>query len=376
MVYNTNTTKAIKITDKIDKNKKVNNKVGKIDKVDKVTEVEKVSKSETKPTRRMASPRARGRARRINSTPTRSSPRIVRRSASYPNAVNRHFVDSIPILEITLRFDEDEYDVWRRQDTDEVNLYYLLRIKYPRDEDESTWLQELEKLKKEIKDVRIIEEGWFEGVCVVFSYVVYYFSYFRLLDNSLIEGSLLNEDIAQKYNIYEHVAALLESENSWFDTPKKQHNPKIKSERGTASQPETPEVQTNGSSTTRSVPSSRHVNNLPNGNTKTEAEPKIQRRTSPRLAYRSQAKPESSKRLRDDESERENIKEEVQSLKRKLDQTEEKYLNYSGSNKRRAVWAGIGAAVGAGVAAVALNSMGIGVSDIASGIGDLTSKWF
>ncbi|CAG8533671.1 14297_t:CDS:2, partial [Acaulospora morrowiae] len=74
-------------------------------------------------------------------------------------------------------------------------------------------------------------------------------------------------------------------------------------------------------------------------------EPKIQRRTLPRLAYHSQAKPESSKRLRDDESERENIKEEVLSLKQKLDQTEEKYPNYSGSNKRCAVWAGIGAGV-------------------------------
>jgi hypothetical protein len=57
-----------------------------------------------------------------------------------------------------------------------------------------------------------------------------------------------------------------------------------------------------------------------------------------------------------------------------LDETEE-YLNYGGnSNKRRAIWAGIGAAVGAGITAVALNSMGIGVSDIATGIYDIPSK--
>ncbi|CAG8507888.1 9671_t:CDS:2 [Acaulospora morrowiae] len=51
--------------------------------------------------------------------------------------------------------------------------------------------------------------------------------------------------------------------------------------------------------------------------------------------------------LSDDESEHENIKKEVLSLKQKFDQTEEKYLNYSGSNKRRVVWAGIGAGVAA-----------------------------
>ncbi|CAG8631904.1 17500_t:CDS:2, partial [Acaulospora colombiana] len=184
------------------------------------------------------------------------------------------------------------------------------------------------------------------------------------------------KDIAQKYNIYEHVAALLESENSWFDTPKKQQNPKTKTERAAVTHSETPETQTNGSTETRSIPSSRHTNNnLPNGNIKAEVETKT-RRTSARLAQaRSQAKPESSKRLREDESEHENIKEVVQNLKRKLE-TEE-YLSYSGSNKRRAVFAGIGAAVGAGVAAFALNSMGIGVSEIANGISDLTNKlWY
>lgn len=164
MVHTTNTTKSAKTPPK---SKQVNNKVGKNNKVNKTSKKETTPttpKSEIKPTRKMATPRSRGRGKRITNTPTRSSPRIVRRSASYPNAVNRHFVDSIPILEITLRFDEDEYDVWRRQDTDEVNLYYLLRIKYPRDEDEEMWLQELEKLKSEIKEIRIIEEGWFEGV--------------------------------------------------------------------------------------------------------------------------------------------------------------------------------------------------------------------
>ena len=124
------------------------------------------SQQEDKTTaRNMASPRAsRGRGKRSTNTPVRSSPRIVRRSASYPNAVNRHFVNGIPILEITLRFDEDEYDVWRRQDTDEVNLHYLLRIKYPRDEDEQAWHAELERLKREVSEIKVIEEGWFEGV--------------------------------------------------------------------------------------------------------------------------------------------------------------------------------------------------------------------
>ena len=113
----------------------------------------------------MSTPRpSRGRAKRTSVTPTRQSPRKVRRVQSCLNAVNRHFVATVPILEVTLRFDEDEYDVWRRQDTDEVNLYYLLRIKYPKDADEATWQHELEKLKKEIGQVRVVNEGWFEGV--------------------------------------------------------------------------------------------------------------------------------------------------------------------------------------------------------------------
>jgi hypothetical protein len=39
-----------------------------------------------------------------------------------------------------------------------------LRVKYPKDEDEEKWKQELEKLKKEILEIKIIENGWFEGV--------------------------------------------------------------------------------------------------------------------------------------------------------------------------------------------------------------------
>ncbi|CAG8568626.1 3282_t:CDS:2 [Diversispora eburnea] len=344
MVHTTNTAKSAKTTSK---NKQVNNKVN------KTSKKETTPKSEIKPTRKMATPRSRGRGKRINNTPTRSSPRIVRRSASYPNAVNRHFVDSIPILEITLRFDEDEYDVWRRQDTDEVNLYYLLRIKYPRDEDEEMWLRELEKLKEEIKEIRIIEDGWFEGVWVP------------------LERA---KDIAQKYNIYEHVAALLESENSWFDTPKKQSSKSKNNDRGTPtvtpSQKPENEVQTNGTS---AIPNNRSIstsNTLQqNGNVKPESEKsenKTPRRTSARL-HPSQVKPESSKRPREVEKERDNYKEEVQSLKRKMDETVE-YLNYSGSNKRRALWAGIGAAVGAGIAAVTLSSLGVGVPDIAAGV--------
>src|SRR5437763_9165784 len=103
---------------------------------------------------------SRGRARRASVTPTRQSPRKLRRVQSYVNAVNRHFVATVPILEVTLRFDEDEYDVWRRQDTDEVNLYYMLRIKYPKDADEAAWRRELDKLVKEIGQVRVVKEGW------------------------------------------------------------------------------------------------------------------------------------------------------------------------------------------------------------------------
>ncbi|EXX76412.1 hypothetical protein RhiirA5_359803 [Rhizophagus irregularis] len=303
-----------------------------------------------------------GRGKRSTNTPVRSSPRIVRRSSSYPNSVNRHFVNGIPILEITLRFDEDEYDVWRRQDTDEVNLHYLLRIKYPRDEDEQAWHDELERLKKEVSDVRIIEEGWFEGVWVP------------------LEKA---KDIAHRYNIYEHVAALLDSENSWFDTPKKQ-SAKVKSERAMNqmnsmlnSMPEMSAETTNGTSN-----STRSMNyGIPNGTVKSDNESKSsKRRTSERIKAKSQSSQEpspsatSTKRLREIENERD-VKEEVQNLKRKLDETEE-YLNYDvNSNKRRAIWAGIGAAVGAGITALALHNMGIGLSDIASGISDFSSKF-
>ncbi|RIA82987.1 hypothetical protein C1645_834479, partial [Glomus cerebriforme] len=262
-------------------------------------------------------------------------------------------------------FDEDEYDVWRRQDTDEVNLHYLLRIKYPRDEDEQAWHDELERLKREVSEIRIIEEGWFEGVWVP------------------LEKA---KDIAHRYNIYEHVAALLDSENSWFDTPKKQ-SAKVKSERAMSqmnsinSLPEMSVETTNGTSTTGGT---RSISNygMTNGTVKSDNESKSsRRRTSERIRAKSQSSQEqsssatSTKRLREVESERDNFKEEVQNLKRKLDETEE-YLNYGeNSNKRRAIWAGIGAAVGAGITAVALHSMGIGLSDIATGISDFSSKF-
>ncbi|CAG8788150.1 10642_t:CDS:2, partial [Racocetra persica] len=362
MVHTSYNTQAAKATDKTERSKVI--KADKNEKVDKSEKVDKGVKLETKPdikSRKMATPRSRGRGKRSTNTPTRSSPRIVRRSASYPNAVNRHFVDSVPILEITLRFDEDEYDVWRRQDTDEVNLYYLLRIKYPRDEDEEAWQEELEKLKREIKEIRVIDEGWFEGVWVPLEHGT-----FRLLDY------IGTKDIAQKYNIYEHVAALLESENSWFDTPKKQ-NTKVKSERESSSHTETlepPNITALATTSTRSIVNNS-VRSTPNGTIKSD-EVKVQRRTSARLQARS-AKQEPSKRLREVDSDRGDVKEKVQSLKRKLDEKEE-YLNYGISNKKRAVWAGIGAAVGAGVAMVIMNSMGIGPTDIASGISDLPSK--
>jgi hypothetical protein len=151
--------KSEKVVKSADKANEINNKVDNNNNL-----ISEPQQGKTTTAKNMTSPRSRGRGKRSTNTPVRSSPRIVRRSSSYPNSVNRHFVNGIPILEITLRFDEDEYDVWRRQDTDEVNLHYLLRIKYPRDEDEQAWHDELERLKKEVSEIRIIEEGWFEGV--------------------------------------------------------------------------------------------------------------------------------------------------------------------------------------------------------------------
>jgi hypothetical protein len=143
------------------------------------------------------------------------------------------------------------------------------------------------------------------------------------------------------------------------------------------SMPEMSVETTNGTSSS----STRSINyGIPNGTVKSDNESKSsKRRTSERIKAKSQSSQEpspsatSTKRLREIENERD-MKEEVQNLKRKLDETEE-YLNYGGnSNKRRAIWAGIGAAVGAGITAVALHSMGIGLSDIATGISDFTSK--
>ncbi|CAG8533848.1 216_t:CDS:2 [Ambispora gerdemannii] len=301
----------------------------------------------------MASPRSsRGKVKqRSTVTPTRSSPRIIRKATSYPNAVNRHFVDSVPILEVTLRFDEDEYDVWRRQDTDEVNLYYMLRIKYPRDEDEQAWQQELEKLKKEVTQVRVVEEGWFEGVWVP------------------LEKA---KDIARKYKIYDHVAALLESENSWFDTPKSKHA-RVKSERS-SSISEHPSNATNGitiNGSSKEIP-------LTNGNNKTEIRSDRQRTRSIRgdnnkeinnreITIKDTRETKDFKesrdlptRLKEVEGERDHYMEEVKNLKRKLTETESYVNTYSGSgsSKKRAVFAVIGAAAGAGMTAYVLNNMG------------------
>lgn len=146
------------------------------------------------------------------------------------------------------------------------------------------------------------------------------------------------------------------------------------------SMPEMSVETTNGTSSS----STRSINyGIPNGTVKSDNESKSsKRRTSERIKARSQSSQEpspsatSTKRLREIENERDtrDTKEEVQNLKRKLDETQE-YLNYGGnSNKRRAIWAGIGAAVGAGITAVALHSMGIGLSDIAAGISDFSSK--
>ncbi|CAG8640995.1 6868_t:CDS:2 [Ambispora leptoticha] len=295
----------------------------------------------------MASPRnSRGRVKQRSAvTPTRSSPRIIRKATSYPNAVNRHFVDSVPILEVTLRFDEDEYDVWRRQDTDEVNLYYMLRIKYPRDEDEQAWQQELEKLKNEVTQVRVVEEGWFEGVWVP------------------LEKA---KDIARKYKIYDHVAALLESENSWFDTPKSKHS-RVKTEQ-----------------TERSSSISDHSSNATNGiivnvrsiktenNTETSNKGVFIHDTKETNDFKEAR--DLPTRLKEVEGERDQYMEEVKNLKRKLSETEN--VNYSSSNKKRAVWTAVGAVIGASVTAVALNNMGVGINEIAGGLANLQGKFF
>ena len=113
---------------------------------------------------------------------------------------------------------------------------------------------------------------------------------------------------------------------------------------------------------------------ISNGTVKSDNEGKsTRRRASERIRAKTQSSQEpsssttSTRRLREVDSERDK---EVQNLKRKLDETEE-YLG--NSNKRRAIWAGIGAFVGVGIAVV-LMSMGIGVSDIATGIYDFGNK--
>ncbi|CAJ0850065.1 15740_t:CDS:2 [Entrophospora sp. SA101] len=327
--------------------------------------VETDASPSTETTRPIAAARSRAsrgvkRSGGINSATTqqaittiRSSPRTTRKTIHYPNnIVNKHFVDNVPILEITVRFDEDEYDIWRRQDTDEVNLYYLLRVKYPKDEDEEKWVQELEKLKKEIVEIKIIENGWFEGVWVP------------------LEAA---KDIASKYGIYEYVAALLESENSWFNNNTKKYT-RSKNGRDIAS-------------------SSKSNNSL----TDEDENATNRNRRSLRIKLRSEAKiqssienQESSSTVRGESSNRKsnsnnnddnendgsadyseegthNVttalngdKEEIKELKRKLDDSENALNdNNQPISKRRAIWAGIGATIGAGVAAITLNSTGI-----------------
>src|SRR5207249_1982565 len=103
--------------------------------------------------------------------PTRTSPRNIHKlmpvPSAYPssNVFKKHCINDIPIIEITIRFEEDEYDVWRRLDTDEVNLYYMLRIRYPTDDDEDEWKRELEKLKKEILEYKmVVDDNLFYGI--------------------------------------------------------------------------------------------------------------------------------------------------------------------------------------------------------------------
>ncbi|CAJ0927485.1 2932_t:CDS:2 [Entrophospora sp. SA101] len=332
--------------------------------------VETDASPSTETTRPIAAARSRAsrgvkRSGGINSATTqqaittiRSSPRTTRKTIHYPNnIVNKHFVDNVPILEITVRFDEDEYDIWRRQDTDEVNLYYLLRVKYPKDEDEEKWVQELEKLKKEIVEIKIIENGWFEGVWVP------------------LEAA---KDIASKYGIYEYVAALLESENSWFNNNTKKYT-RSKNGRDKSIIPVASSSKSNNSLTDEDE-------NATNRN-----------RRSLRIKLRSEAKiqssienQESSSTVRGESSNRKsnsnnnddnendgsadyseegthNVttalngdKEEIKELKRKLDDSENALNdNNQPISKRRAIWAGIGATIGAGVAAITLNSTGI-----------------
>ncbi|CAG8548615.1 4401_t:CDS:2 [Paraglomus occultum] len=255
----------------------------------------------------MSNPRpSRGRPKRTSVTPTRQSPRKVRRVQSYLNAVNRHFVNTVPILEVTLRFDEDEYDVWRRQDTDEVNLYYMLRIKYPKDADEATWRRELEKLKKEIGQIRVVNEGWFEGVWI-----------------SLEKA----KEIARRYDIYDLVAELLETENSWFDSPK--NKPKDKSLY-------TREKDSQNTQNAMPPPDPIIPNGEPQSNTNYEKKPCNHRSMAEQADVSSQAE----------------YKNQITILKQKIDESEQ-FLQPSQSKKRRLYWTAGGFAVGA-VAATAV----------------------
>nr|CAG8460338.1 766_t:CDS:2 [Entrophospora candida] len=134
---------------------------------------------------------------RSRQTPTRTSPRKIRKSTptpftySHSNVFKKHYIENIPIIETTIRFEEDEYDVWRRLDTDEINLHYLLRVRYPTDNDVDEWKRELEKLKKEFSKYNIVEEGWFYA-----------------------------RDVAVRYGIYDLVSVLFEYDDMWYESPR------------------------------------------------------------------------------------------------------------------------------------------------------------
>nr|CAG8514916.1 6059_t:CDS:2 [Entrophospora candida] len=286
-------------------------------------------------TRPIATPRTKSR-RTTPTTPTRTSPRNVRKSTSTPSnyphskVFKKHYINDIPILETTIRFKEDEYDVWRRLDTDEVNLYYMLRVRYPTDKEENEWKHELEKLKKEVTEYRNVEEGYFHA-----------------------------RDIAERYEIYDSVSVLFEHDNLWYVSPKKRSRIK---ENGTSSN-ETESI--NGSNV-------KVENNFDNDQTSYK-EPK---RKAAVLDIKGKRPQQSTDREHDDVKTevastkttyiheeiavlKPDVKDEIKSLKRKSDEPDGLFSACSRS-KRCVLWTGIGAAIGASVTAAALNNFGIG----------------
>ncbi|CAH1757642.1 13485_t:CDS:2 [Entrophospora sp. SA101] len=281
-------------------------------------------------TRPIATPRTKSR-RTTPPTPTRTSPRNVRKSTSTPSnyphskVFKKHYINDIPILETTIRFEEDEYDVWRRLDTDEVNLYYMLRVRYPTDKEENEWKHELEKLKKEVTEYRNVEEGYFHGIWI-----------------SLKTA----RDIAERYEIYDSVSVLFEHDNLWYVSPKKRSRIKNShddsKENGTSSN-ETEsingsnvKVETNFDNDQASYKEPKKKAARPQQSTDRDHDDVNTEVASTKTTYIH----EEIAVLKPD------VKDEIKSLKRKSDEPDGLFSACSRS-KRCILWTGIGAAIGA-----------------------------